>query len=165
MPAFLQSFVLPDHDDGFQYGRFVDAIDIQADAQLAATAIVPANLDELPEFRGTARTSRTGCMCQRDDAGIPGDLAAQEENRYVEEFFAGADLVIYDAQYTQEEYNAARKGWGHTAIEYAIDAAKRNDVKRLALFHHDPERTDEQIDALAAAVRKVFENLDDLPVG
>jgi len=80
-----------------------------------------------------------------------GDLAAQEENRYVEEFFAGADLIIHDAQYTREEYTAARKGWGHTAIEYAIDAAMRNNVKRLALFHHDPDRSDEQIDALTDA--------------
>ena len=80
---------------------------------------------------------------------LEGDLAAQEENKYVEAFFAGADLIIYDAQYSQEEYTTARKGWGHTAIEYAIDAAKRNNVRRLALFHHDPERSDEQIDAMS----------------
>ena len=81
MPAFLQSPVLPDHDDGLEYGGLVNVIDIQADAQLPGSVIVTANLDELTEFRGAVRRSRTGCMCQCDDAGIPDDLAALERSR------------------------------------------------------------------------------------
>jgi ribonuclease BN (tRNA processing enzyme) len=78
-----------------------------------------------------------------------GEQVAIEENQRVEDFFAGADLVIYDAQYTEAEYQASKVGWGHTSIEYAVAAGKRANIKRLALFHHDPVRTDDQTDALA----------------
>ncbi len=77
-----------------------------------------------------------------------GELATQEQNARIEKFFAGADLLIYDAQYTEDELEDSKFGWGHTSIEYAISAAKRAGVKNLALFHHDPMRTDEQLDAL-----------------
>jgi len=72
----------------------------------------------------------------------------------LETFFEGADLLIYDAQYLQKEYDSSRVGWGHSPIEYAIEAARRAQVKRLALFHHDPERTDAQLDALASVFCK-----------
>lgn len=77
-----------------------------------------------------------------------GEQAAKEQNELVEAFFAGADLLIYDAQYTREEYKSSKVGWGHSPIEYAIAAAKRAGVKRLALFHHEPVRTDSQMDEL-----------------
>jgi phosphoribosyl 1,2-cyclic phosphodiesterase len=79
-----------------------------------------------------------------------GEAAARDENRRLEEFFTDADLLIHDAQFTQQEYESARRGWGHSPIEYAIEAAKRSQVKRLALFHHDPMRTDAQLDELTA---------------
>ncbi|MBI4657450.1 MAG: MBL fold metallo-hydrolase [Verrucomicrobia bacterium] len=78
-----------------------------------------------------------------------GEMVAQEQNEALEKFFAGADLLIYDAQYTQEEYAPTKLGWGHTPIEYACEAAARAGVKALALFHHDPMRTDQQLDTLA----------------
>ncbi len=78
-----------------------------------------------------------------------GDQVAREENQRVEEFFAGVDLLIHDAQYTQEEYESSKAGWGHSACEHAVAAAKRSGVKRLALFHHEPVRTDAQIDELS----------------
>ncbi len=76
-----------------------------------------------------------------------GEEVAKEQNLAIEKFFEGADLLIYDAQYTEEEF-ANRVAWGHTSIEYAIGAANRANVKKLALFHHDPERTDDQLDEL-----------------
>jgi phosphoribosyl 1,2-cyclic phosphodiesterase len=79
---------------------------------------------------------------------LEGEQSASEENRRLENFFAGADLLVYDTQYTLEEYETSRIGWGHSAIEHAIAAAKRSEVKRLVLFHHDPTRTDDEIDAL-----------------
>ncbi len=77
-----------------------------------------------------------------------GEQVAREENQRVEEFFAGVDLLIHDAQYTQEEYESSKAGWGHSSCEHAVAAAKRSGVKRLALFHHEPVRTDVQIDEL-----------------
>ena len=79
---------------------------------------------------------------------VEGEEVAAEQNLAVEQFFAGTDLLIYDAQYTEAEY-ANRINWGHTTIEYAIAAAQRAGVKRLALFHHDPDRADARLDELA----------------
>ncbi|MDA8163468.1 MAG: MBL fold metallo-hydrolase [Desulfobacteraceae bacterium] len=78
-----------------------------------------------------------------------GDLVAQEQNRLVEEFFAGADLLIHDSQYTEAEYRASKLGWGHSSFEGAIAAASRAGVKKLLLFHHEPVRTDAEFDRLA----------------
>jgi len=79
-----------------------------------------------------------------------GQTVAEEENRRVEQFFEGSDLLVYDAQYSHEEYELSKIGWGHTSFEHAITSSKRFAVKRLALFHHDPMRTDTQIDELTA---------------
>lgn len=76
---------------------------------------------------------------------------AREEARHVR-FLSGADLLIHDAQYTASEY-AARKGWGHSTVEYAADVALAAGVRRLALFHHDPMRTDEAVDELVVRVQ------------
>lgn len=80
---------------------------------------------------------------------VEGELVAKEENERIENFCRNADLLIYDTQYTQKEYDAGKKGWGHSTIENAIDIAKRNGVKRLALFHHDPLRSDDELDNLS----------------
>ncbi|MEA3359173.1 MAG: MBL fold metallo-hydrolase [Thermodesulfobacteriota bacterium] len=77
-----------------------------------------------------------------------GEIVAEEENKRVDKFFAGSDLLVYDAQYTHEEYESSKTGWGHTSFEHAIDGAQSANVKRLALFHHDPMRTDAQLDEL-----------------
>jgi ribonuclease BN (tRNA processing enzyme) len=67
----------------------------------------------------------------------------------MEEFFKDADLLIHDGQYTQKEYDSGKRGWGHSPIEYVIAAAGRANVKRLAICHHDPVRTDAQLDELS----------------
>jgi len=77
------------------------------------------------------------------------ERVVNEENQRLEDFFSGADLLIYDTQYTQQEYETTKVGWGHSSIEYAIAAAMRSGVRRLALFHHEPTRTDAEIDALS----------------
>lgn len=77
-----------------------------------------------------------------------GEQVAREQNQLLEKFMAGADLVIYDAQYTRQEYQSSKLGWGHSSVEYAIAAARQAKVKRLALFHHEPVRNDDQIDEL-----------------
>ena len=77
---------------------------------------------------------------------------AHREDQRHREFLAGADLVIHDAQYTQAEY-ANKLGWGHSPAEYAVDAALAAGARRLALFHHDPQRDDDGVDHLVAASR------------
>ena len=67
-------------------------------------------------------------------------------------FMRGADLVIHDAQYTEEEYRE-KKGWGHSTVEYATDVARAAGARRLALFHHDPSHDDAAVDRLEALAR------------
>jgi phosphoribosyl 1,2-cyclic phosphodiesterase len=83
--------------------------------------------------------------------GQEGELVAREQNEALERFVAGADLLVYDCQYTRAEYEAGKTGWGHSYFEYVCPMAARNNIKALALFHHDPMRTDAQIDELAKA--------------
>ena len=81
-------------------------------------------------------------------AAEEGERAAAEENEKVLRFFKGADLLIHDTQYTHEEYIDSKLGWGHSTFEYAINSAHKAGVKQLLLFHHDPMRTDTQLDTL-----------------
>jgi phosphoribosyl 1,2-cyclic phosphodiesterase len=57
----------------------------------------------------------------------------------------GVDLLIHDAQYTEEEYEQ-RVGWGHSTLEQAVGLATQAGVKTLVTFHHDPEHTDQMLD-------------------
>lgn len=63
------------------------------------------------------------------------------------------DLLIHDSQYTAEEL-PARAHFGHSAAEYVVALAERAGARGVALFHHDPDRTDDQVDEIAALVSK-----------
>ena len=65
---------------------------------------------------------------------------------------AGADILIYDAQYTAEEY-PLRVGWGHSTWQAGVELARAAGVSQLVLFHHDPNRTDDQLAAIERAAR------------
>ncbi|MBW1767527.1 MAG: MBL fold metallo-hydrolase [Deltaproteobacteria bacterium] len=67
-----------------------------------------------------------------------------------------ADLLIHDAQYTPEELKE-KKGWGHSSWEQAVEVAERASVKRLALFHHDPEHSDKFLFNMESECRKRFD--------
>ncbi|HIA15036.1 MAG TPA: response regulator, partial [Nitrospirales bacterium] len=73
------------------------------------------------------------------------DFAHPGDQRHIE-FIQDADLVIHDAQYSDEEY-VTKIGWGHSPVGYVRDVALAAHVKRLALFHHDPTHDDAWVDA------------------
>ena len=79
-----------------------------------------------------------------DTEGVPGrrdnDLIALARD---------ADLVVYDATFTEEEI-ATRAGWGHSTWKRGIKLAEAAGAKRLCLFHHDPSHDDNVMDRLAA---------------
>jgi ribonuclease BN (tRNA processing enzyme) len=62
-----------------------------------------------------------------------------------------ADLLIHDAQFTAAEFEQ-KASWGHSTYAYAQWVAETCRVKRLALFHHDPSRTDASLDMIAKDV-------------
>ena len=70
-----------------------------------------------------------------------------------------ADVLIHDAQYTPEEFTIKRN-FGHSAIDYAVTFARIAGVGRLLLFHHDPARTDDQLDAIVSHYRKAPVRVD-----
>jgi phosphoribosyl 1,2-cyclic phosphodiesterase/DNA-binding response OmpR family regulator len=86
------------------------------------------------------------------DLAAGGDVTRNRHDEAHARFIEGADLLIHDAQYRGSEY-PDRTGWGHSTVEYVVDLANRANVARVALFHHDPNRTDEQVDALVALAR------------
>jgi len=69
-----------------------------------------------------------------------------------------ADILIHDAQYTQAE-REERLGWGHSSVPEAIDFAQTAGVGQLVLFHHDPTRTDHQMDLLVAEAEGLADGL------
>jgi phosphoribosyl 1,2-cyclic phosphodiesterase/CheY-like chemotaxis protein len=68
------------------------------------------------------------------------------------DFLRGADLVIHDAQFTPGEY-AERVGWGHSTGEYAVRTCQLVGARALALTHHDPRRSDDEVDRMAQAAQ------------
>ncbi len=79
------------------------------------------------------------------------------QNEGIVEFLRDVDLVVYDCTYTAEEY-PAKKGWGHTSMEHAIDVCEKAKVKQLIMTHHEPTRTDEQLDELLKKLRAQLKN-------
>lgn len=70
-----------------------------------------------------------------------------------------ADLMIYDATYTDEEYyhpQANRIGWGHSTWQEAVKVAQAARVKQLVIFHHDPSHTDEFMDQIASQAATIL---------
>lgn len=72
-----------------------------------------------------------------------------------------ADVLIYDATYSDEEYYAketSKVGWGHSTWQEAVKIAKTAGVKKLVIFHHDPLHTDDHLDRVGEKVATAFPN-------
>ncbi|MBY0378383.1 MAG: MBL fold metallo-hydrolase, partial [Gammaproteobacteria bacterium] len=85
-----------------------------------------------------------------------GNIALTGQDKEHAEFSKGADLLIHDAQYTTKEY-ANKIGWGHSTAEYVCKVAQYAGVKKVALTHHEPTRTDKELDAHLEHIRERFE--------
>lgn len=67
----------------------------------------------------------------------------------------GSHLLIHDAQYTCEEYRTTI-GWGHSAMRDALRFARRAEIDRMLMFHHDPAHADTRLDRLAGEARSMW---------
>jgi len=83
-----------------------------------------------------------------------------EGDRRLIQFAKGADLLIHDAQYTQEQYTGpvSVQGFGHSTPEMACFVAKEAGVKQLVLYHHDPNHDDTAVSAKEEHAKKLFPN-------
>jgi phosphoribosyl 1,2-cyclic phosphodiesterase len=100
-------------------------------------------------FRATDGSVSIGYL--PDHEPILGSRGFQSDGEWVSgfELARDADLLIHDTQYTRAEYEV-RAGWGHSAIQDAIEYAATARVKRMVAFHHDPEHGDAMLDAMLA---------------
>lgn len=69
------------------------------------------------------------------------------------EFCRGADVLIHDAQYLERDM-PHKHGWGHSLVSQACDLAAEAKVKHLVLYHHDPDRSDEELDRIGEDARQ-----------
>jgi phosphoribosyl 1,2-cyclic phosphodiesterase len=79
------------------------------------------------------------------DHQAPDDMTTVDP--MVRELVEGVDLLIHDAQYDDTDW-PTKSTWGHSTIDYALTVAKTCGARALALFHHDPCRTDDVLDGI-----------------
>lgn len=98
--------------------------------------------------------SGTSIVFIPDNELVGGSFPARPSWRdELEEFVAGADILFHDAMFTDEEY-PTYEGWGHSTFTQAMDLAREAGVKRLFFFHHAPERSDSDLDAILEKARR-----------
>lgn len=86
-----------------------------------------------------------------DTEHVPG-----QPDQKVVDLIKGADLVVYDSTYTDDEF-PKKIGWGHSTWQEGIRLCKAGGVKRLAIFHHDPDHTDEFMDRVDDDARHTWD--------
>jgi CheY-like chemotaxis protein/ribonuclease BN (tRNA processing enzyme) len=89
---------------------------------------------------------RVICYITDNELYLPGD--PRHNPRYIEQlasFVKGADVLITDTTYRDAEY-PSKVDWGHSCVSQVVELAAKAQVKRLHLFHHDPDQTDDLID-------------------
>ncbi|HUH67361.1 MAG TPA: MBL fold metallo-hydrolase [Syntrophales bacterium] len=72
------------------------------------------------------------------------------------DFSAGADLLVHDAEFTEEEYEKKTKTWGHSIYRDALRLALDAGAKRFGLFHHNQERSDKALDEIVTDCRRII---------
>jgi phosphoribosyl 1,2-cyclic phosphodiesterase len=75
----------------------------------------------------------------------------------------GVDVLLHDSQFTEDEY-PERVGWGHSSVAHAVDFARKANVGRLVLFHHDPDRSDAAVDRLTKRAAELWDGGGAAPI-
>lgn len=107
-----------------------------------------------------------GCLGYRMESGgrsvvyaTDNEHGVPEFDRNIRELAEGADVLIYDAQYTPLEYVNFKKGWGHSTWREGVNVAKDAGVQHLILFHHDPDHNDQFVDSIVHETSRHFPNV------
>jgi phosphoribosyl 1,2-cyclic phosphodiesterase len=99
------------------------------------------------------RIESKGCVLVYATDNEPGDPQFDKNVRKLAE---GADILIYDTQYLPEEYEAHKRGWGHSHWREGVNIVMESGAKQLILFHHDPEHTDVCLDNVVKEARNYY---------
>ena len=99
----------------------------------------------------TRESSNNGFVYISDNELRAGDASPSRDKWRAKlvEFIRGSRVLIHDATYTDEEY-AAHRGWGHSTYGDAVSLALDSGVETLVLFHHSPDRSDDELDVRLA---------------
>lgn len=81
------------------------------------------------------------------------ELSARQDREIVD-FCRGADVLVCDSQYTDEEYESKR-GWGHSRWKDTVQLGLDAEVRKLVLFHHEPSRSDEDIEKIEKQAKQM----------
>ncbi|HTS12606.1 MAG TPA: MBL fold metallo-hydrolase [Candidatus Limnocylindrales bacterium] len=120
------------------------------------------------EINGTKITAAwlnhpQGCLGYRLDTAVGSVVYATDNEPGPAEFDSGlrrlatgADVLIYDAQYSPEQLASTNKGWGHSSWLEGVKIARDAKVRNLVLFHHDPDSSDKKVDGFLSAARQEF---------
>ncbi|MHB8092315.1 MAG: MBL fold metallo-hydrolase [Syntrophales bacterium] len=98
-----------------------------------------------------------------DDSYEEYNQIIQHKNDFLHDFIRGANVIIADSAYTSEEY-LAKKGWGHGTYEYCIEMAKKAEVPSLYFTHHEPLRSDDELDRIKKQLEARFSSSPGTPL-
>jgi ribonuclease BN (tRNA processing enzyme) len=136
-------------------------------AKVIGTDLAPTGEAQFGDvrYRWTEVSHPGGCSAFRFDwpgasLVVSGDVElASQKSAGLRELAQGVDVLICDAQYTQQEYES-RRGWGHSTNLQAAALAREAGVGRLVMTHHDPLHDDVFIDEMVDEARQVFPRTD-----
>jgi len=124
----------------------------EGQAQVESATVRAMWLNHPQGCMGFRLETKNGILVYATD-NEPGDEVFDKNVRKLAE---GADVLIYDSQYLPEEYEARRRGWGHSHWREAINIVMQSGAKELVLFHHDPDHDDTVIDKVVQEARNYY---------
>jgi phosphoribosyl 1,2-cyclic phosphodiesterase len=123
--------------------------------QLGSMIITPIALSHPNEGCGYKFEENGKCFVFLTDNELGFQHDGGHKYQTYRDFCRGADILIHDAEYNEEEYKKTR-GWGHSVFNDALKLAMEAGVKKLGLFHHNQERFDAEINAMVDDCRKII---------
>lgn len=153
-PSMIPPFLPIDYDDLKAELNFNDLL--PAPFEIDSVTIVPIALSHPNYAKGYKFIEDGKSFVFFTDNELqykhPGSL---EYGDYVQ-FVMHSDLLIHDAEYTSDEYKNT-KSWGHSTFEDAVQLAIDAEVKMLGLFHHNQDRTDNEVDEFVLQSNKILD--------
>ena len=127
---------------------------VEDPVQLGDVKVIPRYLNHPEGVFGYRVEEGDKSIVYAPDVEQPPNEAISDDIRLLVQ---GVDVLVFDSMYTPEEYDS-HKGWGHSTWETACEIAIELNVKKLVLFHHEPNHSDDFIDEVVEKARKVFPN-------
>jgi phosphoribosyl 1,2-cyclic phosphodiesterase len=139
---------------GWTFGRIEDGVELDVEGFTVLAREIPHKGGQTFGFRVSDGHTSLAYFSDHAPLGLgPGHDGQGELHEAALELAAGVDLLIHDAQFVADEFPGVAY-LGHASVEYAIGRAHAAGARRLALFHHAPDRTDAEIDQIVRERRR-----------